>query len=154
MIFKKHLSFDSQLQRLCLPFIPNQVIESELEAISFSFYSSASLTVCNDSIKVNMLFGRFQLIVEVDGVQDFPGKHVYHSLIIGEPGPYVRYPSHSFLPRLGPQVYMLLLDCRCVFKFSHCLLSFFDLFLLSYPVLNGRKIKSAVWVNINAYLND
>lgn len=50
--------------------------------------------------------------VEVDEVQDFPGKHVYHSLIIGEPGPYVRCPSHSFLPRLGPQVYMLLLDCR------------------------------------------
>ena len=56
-------------------------------------------------------------VVEVDGVQDIPGKHVYHSLIIGEPGPYVRYPSHSFLPRLGPQVYMLLLDCRCALNF-------------------------------------
>ncbi|KAF8803514.1 hypothetical protein BYT27DRAFT_7225881 [Phlegmacium glaucopus] len=50
--------------------------------------------------------------VEIDGVQDLPGKHVFQSLIIGEPGPYVRYPSHSFLPRLGPQVYILLLDCR------------------------------------------
>ncbi|KAF8162955.1 hypothetical protein B0H34DRAFT_301294 [Crassisporium funariophilum] len=50
--------------------------------------------------------------VELDGVSDQPGKHVFQSLIIGEPGPYVRYPSHSFLPRLGPQVYMLLLDCR------------------------------------------
>ncbi|PPQ81212.1 hypothetical protein CVT25_015736 [Psilocybe cyanescens] len=50
--------------------------------------------------------------IEVDGVQDTPGKHVYKSLIIGEPGPYIRFPSHSFLPRFGPKVYMLLLDCR------------------------------------------
>jgi len=50
--------------------------------------------------------------VEVDGVKDFPGKHAFRSLIIGDPGPYVRYPSHSFLPRLGPQVYMVLMDCR------------------------------------------
>ncbi|KIM49433.1 hypothetical protein M413DRAFT_438618 [Hebeloma cylindrosporum] len=50
--------------------------------------------------------------VEVDGLQDAPGKHVYQSLILGEPGPYVRFPSHSFLPRLGPKVYMLMLDCR------------------------------------------
>ncbi|KAF8968403.1 hypothetical protein BDZ97DRAFT_1655223 [Flammula alnicola] len=50
--------------------------------------------------------------VDVDGIQDAPGKHVYQSLIIGQPGPYIKLPSHSFLPRLGPKVYMLLLDCR------------------------------------------
>ncbi|KJA20267.1 hypothetical protein HYPSUDRAFT_68674 [Hypholoma sublateritium FD-334 SS-4] len=50
--------------------------------------------------------------VEVDGVQDAPGQHAFRSLIIGEPGPYVRFPSHSFLSRLGPRVYILMLDCR------------------------------------------
>ncbi|KAF9484877.1 hypothetical protein BDN70DRAFT_871851, partial [Pholiota conissans] len=50
--------------------------------------------------------------VEVDGLSDAPGKHIYKSLILGEPGPYVRFPSHSFLSRLGPKVYILLLDCR------------------------------------------
>ncbi|KAF9036679.1 hypothetical protein BJ165DRAFT_1394689 [Panaeolus papilionaceus] len=50
--------------------------------------------------------------VEIDGVQDLPGKHTYRSTIIGQPGPYVRFPSHSFLHRLGPQCYMLMLDCR------------------------------------------
>ncbi|KAF9566336.1 hypothetical protein CPC08DRAFT_628649 [Agrocybe pediades] len=50
--------------------------------------------------------------VEKDGVETGPGRHVYQSLIIGEPGPYVRLPSHSFLSKLGPKVYMLLLDCR------------------------------------------
>ena len=95
-----------------------------------------------DSIKINKLFGRFQLIVDVDGVQDFPGKHVYHSLVTGEPGPYVRCPSHSFLPRLGPQVYMLLLDCRCVSRFSHCLLSFF--FIFSFNVYSAERKKDQV----------
>lgn len=88
-----------------------------------------------------MLSGRFQFIVEVDGVQDLPGKHVYHSLIIGEPGPYVRYPSHSFLPRLGPQVYILLLDCRCVFNFSRCLLSFL---IYSFVVSSAERKKDQV----------
>ena len=59
-------------------------------------------------------------------MKDSPGKHVFRSLIIGDPGPYVRYPSHSFLPRLGPQVYMLLLDCRSVFKFLTASFNFFD----------------------------
>ncbi|KAF8911126.1 hypothetical protein CPB84DRAFT_1672473 [Gymnopilus junonius] len=50
--------------------------------------------------------------VEMDGISDAPGRHVYQSAVIGEVGPYVRLRSHSFLPRLGPRVYMLLLDCR------------------------------------------
>ncbi|PPR04970.1 hypothetical protein CVT24_010428 [Panaeolus cyanescens] len=50
--------------------------------------------------------------VEIDGVSDLPGKHTFKSTIIGQPGPYVRFPSHSTLHRLGPQTYMLMLDCR------------------------------------------
>ncbi|KZT28528.1 hypothetical protein NEOLEDRAFT_1154428 [Neolentinus lepideus HHB14362 ss-1] len=49
---------------------------------------------------------------EVDGLDDGPEKHVNKSIIIGAPGPYVPYPSHSFLAYMGPNVYMLLLDCR------------------------------------------
>lgn len=151
-IFKRHPSFDSQLQWLCSPFLPNPVVVSELEATFFSFYSSASSTVCIN--EVDIIFGTTSIyvhvsIVEVDGVQDLPGKHVYHSLIIGEPGPYVRYPSHSFLPRLGPQVYMLLLDCRCVFKF----ISLPNLLPSLCLVLNGKRIKSAAQADIGACLS-
>ncbi|OCH90292.1 hypothetical protein OBBRIDRAFT_812785 [Obba rivulosa] len=48
--------------------------------------------------------------VEVDGLNDL--QHPFKSLIIGVNGPYVPFPSHSFLSYLGPQTYMLLLDCR------------------------------------------
>ncbi|KAI0648264.1 hypothetical protein C8Q79DRAFT_905728 [Trametes meyenii] len=48
--------------------------------------------------------------VDVDGKDD--RHHPFKSLIIGGDGPYVPYPSHSFLSWLGPQVHMLLLDCR------------------------------------------
>lgn len=49
---------------------------------------------------------------EVDGLNDAPGKHVYQSLILGETGPYIRIPSHSFVTMMGPQTALLLLDCR------------------------------------------
>ncbi|KZT11642.1 uncharacterized protein LAESUDRAFT_720903 [Laetiporus sulphureus 93-53] len=39
-------------------------------------------------------------------------RHPFKSIIIGGDGPFVRFPSHSFLTYLGPQVWMLLLDCR------------------------------------------
>ncbi|KAJ3726024.1 hypothetical protein C8R42DRAFT_424597 [Lentinula raphanica] len=48
--------------------------------------------------------------VEIDGVDD--KSHVNKSIIIGAPGPYVGFPSHSFLGYLGPQTSILLLDCR------------------------------------------
>lgn len=48
--------------------------------------------------------------IEVDGTDD--QKHPFKSLIIGQLGPYIPFPSHSFLSYLGPQVYILLLDCR------------------------------------------
>ncbi|KAL1947332.1 hypothetical protein VTO73DRAFT_14293 [Trametes versicolor] len=48
--------------------------------------------------------------VEVDGIDDL--HHPFKSLIIGGHGPYVPFPSHSFLSWMGPQVHILLLDCR------------------------------------------
>ncbi|KAI0373303.1 hypothetical protein BV20DRAFT_938217 [Pilatotrama ljubarskyi] len=48
--------------------------------------------------------------IEVDGIDD--RHHPFKSLVIGGPGPYIPFPSHSFLTWLGPQVHMLLLDCR------------------------------------------
>lgn len=50
--------------------------------------------------------------VDVDGIQDKPDQHVYKSLIIGNPGPFISFRSHSFLTYMGPQQALLLLDCR------------------------------------------
>ncbi|KAI0792863.1 hypothetical protein C8Q75DRAFT_751734 [Abortiporus biennis] len=54
----------------------------------------------------------FQCFVnpEVDGIDD--RHHPFQSTIIGGPGPYVPFPSHSMLSYLGPKVYILALDCR------------------------------------------
>ncbi|KAF7363307.1 C-CAP/cofactor C-like domain-containing protein [Mycena sanguinolenta] len=50
---------------------------------------------------------------DVDGVDDRPGKHLNRSIIIGPSnGPYVPFPSHSFLAYMGPNAVILLLDCR------------------------------------------
>ena len=50
--------------------------------------------------------------VEVDGTNTL--RHPFRSLVIGGGGAFVPFPSHSFVTYLGPQVYMLLLDCRLV----------------------------------------
>jgi hypothetical protein len=39
-------------------------------------------------------------------------------LVIGGPGPYIPFPSHSFLVDMGPDQWMLLLDCRFVVNTS------------------------------------
>lgn len=80
-------------------------------ATSFSSFSNVSSMVYPFPLRV-MFLPLIRPVVDIDGTQDAPGKHIYQSLIIGEPGPYVRLPSHSFLARLGPQVYIILLDCR------------------------------------------
>lgn len=49
---------------------------------------------------------------DLDGLSDAPGKHVYQSLVLGQVGPYIRLPSHSFLVNMGPQTSLLMLDCR------------------------------------------
>ncbi|CAL1703673.1 unnamed protein product [Somion occarium] len=48
--------------------------------------------------------------VDVDGVID--QKHPFRSTIIGGPGPFIPFPSHSILSYLGPNIYLLALDCR------------------------------------------
>ena len=48
----------------------------------------------------------------VDGIDD--RSHVFKSVIIGAQGPYVPFPSHSFLTPIGPTAWVLMLDCRCV----------------------------------------
>lgn len=49
---------------------------------------------------------------EKDGTDDTPGKNINISSIIGDVGPYIPFPSHSFLSSMGPNVWMLMLDCR------------------------------------------
>ncbi|KAJ6455731.1 hypothetical protein C8R45DRAFT_1187359 [Mycena sanguinolenta] len=50
---------------------------------------------------------------DIDGVDDRPGKHLNRSIVIGASnGPYVPFPSHSFLAYMGPNAVILLLDCR------------------------------------------
>ncbi|THH08214.1 hypothetical protein EW145_g2858 [Phellinidium pouzarii] len=44
--------------------------------------------------------------VDVDGIDDRPGAHSNKSIIIGQRGPYVPFPSHSFLTYLGPNCSM------------------------------------------------
>lgn len=39
-------------------------------------------------------------------------RHPTRSLVLGGMGPYVGFPSHSLLCSLGPQVSLLMLDCR------------------------------------------
>lgn len=56
----------------------------------------------------------FQCFINVDkdGADDTPGKNVNLSSIVGNMGPYIPFPSHSFLSYMGPNVWMLMLDCR------------------------------------------
>jgi hypothetical protein len=50
---------------------------------------------------------------KIDGIDD--KKHMMSSLVIGGPGAYIPYPSHSFLTDMGPDQWMLMLDCRSVY---------------------------------------
>ncbi|KAG7092398.1 hypothetical protein E1B28_008755 [Marasmius oreades] len=85
-------------------------ITNAIDRFFFSHYCkqfrSGAFARANSSIPmVNMC-------VDLDGSDDRPGAHVNQSVIIGDQGPYVRLPSHSFLTYLGPKCYILLLDCR------------------------------------------
>ena len=53
---------------------------------------------------------------EVDGID--AKTHPFKSIILGGQGPFVPFPSHSFLSYMGPKVYMLMLDCRYVDSMS------------------------------------
>ncbi|KAK7689123.1 hypothetical protein QCA50_007814 [Cerrena zonata] len=48
--------------------------------------------------------------VDVDGTDE--RIHPFRSTVIGGQGPWVPFPSHSILSYMGPQVYLLALDCR------------------------------------------
>ncbi|KAI9056891.1 hypothetical protein FKP32DRAFT_1762870 [Trametes sanguinea] len=71
--------------------------------------SSVFATIGSRGYFFFLLFQCF-INVEVDGIDD--RQHPFKSLVIGAHGPYIPYPSHSFLTWLGPHVHMLLLDCR------------------------------------------
>lgn len=58
-----------------------------------------------------LLFQTF-IVDDIDGTSPTPNTHPSKSCIIGGEGPWVPFPSHSFLSYLGPRVYILLLDCR------------------------------------------
>jgi len=58
-----------------------------------------------------LLFQNF-IVDEVDGTSPVVGHHSSKSMIIGGEGSYIPFPNHSFLSYLGPQQYILLLDCR------------------------------------------
>jgi hypothetical protein len=51
-------------------------------------------------------------VPEVDGTSLDKTNNAYKSLIIGGKGEYIPYPSQSYLSYLGPNQYILLLDCR------------------------------------------
>lgn len=52
------------------------------------------------------------ILAYVDGLDDRRGAHPFKSLILGVQGPYVGLPSHSYLAYMGPNVRILMLDCR------------------------------------------
>jgi len=49
---------------------------------------------------------------KVDGTNPQVNTHAVKSMIIGGPGAWIPFPSHSLLVYLGPKVVMLALDCR------------------------------------------
>ncbi len=85
--------------------------ESDLEDTSSSSCSSASSTVRRWRFYFNHIADS-ALIVIIDGTND--RSHVFKSIVIGVPGPFIRFPSHSFLTPIGPAAWILMLDCRCV----------------------------------------
>lgn len=72
------------------------------------------------SLILSQWFLLFQLFTHDghDGTNPTPHTHPLKSLIIGEPGPWIPFPSHSLLVYLGPKVLMLALDCRAERKLT------------------------------------
>jgi hypothetical protein len=85
--------------------------ESDLEDISSTSCFNALSTVRKRSCHFNHITDSATK-VDVDGMDD--RAHVFKSVIIGRPGPYVRFPSHSFLAPIGSTAWILMLDCRWV----------------------------------------
>lgn len=53
-----------------------------------------------------------QKVDSVDGIDPQSGNHSTRSMLIGGPGAWIPYPSHSLLTYLGPSISMIMLDCR------------------------------------------
>jgi hypothetical protein len=85
--------------------------ESDPGDISSTFYFNASSTVRKQNCHSNRIADSTTLVT-VDGTDD--RAHVFQSLIIGGPGTYVPFPSHSFLAPIGATAWILMLDCRWV----------------------------------------
>ncbi|KAI0274398.1 hypothetical protein BGY98DRAFT_993844 [Russula aff. rugulosa BPL654] len=83
--------------------------QSDPGDISSTFYFNASSTVRKQNCHSNRIADSTTLVT-VDGTDD--RAHVFQSLIIGGPGTYVPFPSHSFLAPIGATAWILMLDCR------------------------------------------
>ena len=59
---------------------------------------------------MNLSYADLISLADLDGLND--RNHMFKSLILGGQGPYIGLPSHSFLSYMGPQVRILMLDCR------------------------------------------
>lgn len=106
--------------------------ESDRGDISSSFYFNASSTVRKQNCRSNHIADS-TVKVTVDGTND--RAHVFQSLIIGGPGAYVPFPSHSFLAPIGATAWILMLDCRWVDYNSRV-----GWFLDSMPLRAERKL--------------
>jgi hypothetical protein len=110
--------FVSIRHRFSFLFLSDQSFSGSVRgAISFSSCFNVSLIVrfCMMHLSYNII--EHSSVATVDGLND--RSHVSPSLIIGGDGPYIPFPSHSFLGYLGPQVSILLLDCRQVQPSKH-----------------------------------
>ncbi|EMD34460.1 hypothetical protein CERSUDRAFT_97712 [Gelatoporia subvermispora B] len=110
------------LNMLALGFLTSLVLMNHIDLIDgFGSYpddlmmSPVFRTIGSRGYFFFLLFQCF-INVEIDGLDDL--RHPFKSLIIGGNGPFIPFPSHSFLAYLGPQTHMLLLDCRAERKKS------------------------------------
>ncbi|KAF5391297.1 hypothetical protein D9757_001947 [Collybiopsis confluens] len=85
------------MMNMCDDHVYNTVKTNDVEVLSRQFAKLTHLSNCF-------------INVEIDGLDS--RSHVNKSIIFGAPGPFVGFPSHSFLGYLGPQTSILLLDCR------------------------------------------
>jgi hypothetical protein len=111
MICKTHLF---SKRNSCVPTFDSllKIQPDRIGSRGFFFYLLFQCFINGVPIFLLLCYLSYHTTVEVDGLDDHVGKHFFKSLIIGGPGSYVPFPSHSFLVYMGPQTSMLLLDCR------------------------------------------
>ncbi|CCM03699.1 uncharacterized protein FIBRA_05845 [Fibroporia radiculosa] len=77
---------------------------------TFTFSSSSASSAVRPSAISNFSFLSSFTVADVDGRDG--RAHPFKSHVLGARGPFIPYPSHSIVTYLGPEVWMLLLDCR------------------------------------------